>query len=244
MKFSPLTDTIGAEVEDCDLNDLTYDKFSDISGALWKYLVLLFRGQKIGDESQLNLNERFGSLDFTPERLIRGEIRIFGSPYMEVVSNILEEGRPIGALGNHELVWHSDMSFLKRPYGVSILRSVELPPSGGHTSFANMFHALDTMPSSLRRGVEGRSTIQDGFLDTESGEWRPAPTDTNQIVDGQYDGTPAIHPIVRTHPETQRQFVYLGRRPRSSVVGLQEEHSKTLLNELWNHATRPEFIWT
>ena len=244
MKFSPMTDTIGADVEDCDLNDLIHDKFSDIRDALWKHLVLRFRGQKFGDEAQLNLNARFGNLDFTPERLIRGEIRISDSPYMEVVSNIFEDGRPIGALGNHELVWHSDMSFLKRPYGVSILRSVELPPSGGDTSFANMLHALDTMPSSLRRGVEGRSTIQDGFLDTKSGEWRGTLTDNNQIVEGQYDGTPAIHPIVRTHPETQRQYVYLGRRPRSSVVDFQEADSKTLLDELWKHATRSEFTWT
>lgn len=195
-----MTDTIGADVEDCDLNDLIHDKFSDIRDALWKHLVLRFRGQKFGDEAQLNLNARFGNLDFTPERLIRGEIRISDSPYMEIVSNIFEDGRPIGALGNHELVWHSDMSFLKRPYGVSILRSVELPPSGGDTSFANMFHALDSMPTSLRRDVEGRSTIQDGFLDTKSGEWRGTLTDNDQIVEGQYDGTPAIHPIVRTLP--------------------------------------------
>ena len=244
MKFSPMTDTIGADVEDCDLNDLIHDKFSDIRDALWKHLVLRFRGQKFGDEAQLNLNARFGNLDFTPERLIRGEIRISDSPYMEVVSNILEDGRAIGALGNHELVWHSDMSFLKWPYGVSILRSVELPPSGGDTSFANMFHALDYMPTSPRREVEGRSTIQDGFLDTKSGEWRGTLTDNNQFVEGQYDGTPAIHPIVRTHPETQRQYVYLGRRPRSSVAGLQEADNKTLLDDLWTHATRPGFTWT
>lgn len=243
-EISPLGDQIGAEVEGFDLNNVTDKGFAEIRDALWQHLVLRFRGQDFQDEAHLALNARFGQLDYTPEKLIRGEDRIPGQPYMEVVSNIVTDGKKLGALGNHELVWHSDMSFLKRPYGVSILRSIELPSDGGDTSFANMFAALDAMPRELRARIEGRSTSQDGFLDTKEGNMTGEVGAEPERVENQYDGTPGVHPLVRTHPETGRKYLYLGRRPRSSIVGLSEQESEALLDQLWAHATQPQFTWT
>lgn len=244
MRFIPTSKEIGADVDGCDLTALDNDDFDLIEAALWKHLVLRFRHQDLDDETHLALNARFGDLDYTPERLIRGAVRIPGSPYMEVVSNVVEDDKPVGALGNHELVWHSDMSFLKRPYGVSILRSIELPPVGGNTSFANMFRALETLPADLRAQAENHSTSQDGFLDTRDGRRRNPPGEESEVVEGQYDGSPAIHPIIRTHPEIGEPYLYLGRRPRSSVVGLPEAESEQLLDALWEHATQSDLSWT
>lgn len=244
MKFSPLGQNIGADVEDFDLNDTTDLTFPIIRDALWEHLVLRFRKQTLEDEMHLSLNARFGPLDYPPEKLIRGEDRLSELPYMEVVSNIVEDGKRVGALGNHELVWHSDMSFLKRPYGVSILRAVELPPHGGKTSFSNMFKALQDIPNFLLEDINGRSTSQSGFLDSKEGVMRGKVSLASKRVANQYDGTPGVHPIVRTHPESGRQFLYLGRRPQSTVLGLTEHDSNELLDELWKHATQPQFTWT
>ena len=245
MKLSPLGQNIGAEVEDIDLNDVTDETFPGIRDALWEYRVLRFRGQNLEDEAHLGLNTRFGPLDYTPGRLIRGEDRIPESLHMEIVSNIVIEGnKSFGSLSNDELIWHSDMSFLKRPYGVSILRAVELPPAGGETSFSNMVRALEELPDDLRGQIDGRSTSQDGFLDSKDGAMVGEVTAEADRVENQYNGAPGIHPIVRTHSETGRQFLYLGRRPRSSVVDLPAAESEALLDALWAHATQPRFIWT
>lgn len=245
MEFSPLGEQIGAEVLDFDLNDVTDESFVEIRTALWDHLVLRFRGQNLDDDAHLALNARFGALDYSPGRLIRGEDRVPEQPKMEIVSNILIDGnKSYGSLASHELVWHSDMSFLKRPYGVSILRALELPSAGGDTNFSNMIKALEGISDDLRDQIDGRSTSQDGFLDSKEGAMQGEVSAEADRVENQYDGTPGVHPLVRTHPETGRKFLYLGRRPRSSVVGLSEADSEALLDALWAHATDPHFTWT
>ena len=243
LSIVPIGECIAADVVDFDLNTLTDDSFDVLREALWQHLVLRFRNQEFDDHAHLALNARFGDLDYTPPQLIGAPHREPDPPFMETVSNILEDGEAIGSLGNDELVWHSDMAFLKRPYGVSILRAVELPPAGGDTSFANMFRALETLPDDLRKAIDGRKSLQDGFLNDRTGN-KPRLDPNRPRVEGQYDGTGAEHPFIRTHPETGRHYLYLGRRPRSSVIGMAESDSVDLLDALWEHATKPELIWT
>lgn len=241
--FELLTPVIGADVSGIDLRELTAGQFDILRDALAEHLVLRFRGQEIDDLTQLDVNERFGALDFTPNHLFGGLPWNPELPHLETVSNIREDGKDVGSLGNDELVWHSDMSFLKRPYGISILRALELPNSGGNTSFINMYAALERLPNPLRDRIDGLSTLQDGFLTRDSAIPGELLTERPPI-DGEYDGSGAEHPLVRTHKETGRPFLYLGRRPRSSIVGLPAAESDALLDELWETAVSPDITWT
>jgi taurine dioxygenase len=140
--------------------------------------------------------------------------------------------------GDGEAVWHTDSSFYEVPPSASILYAVEIPPIGGNTSFANMYLAYETMSESLRERVKGR-TIKNDVVHNTGG----------QIRDGYEEGgdirfTPGpSHPIVRTHPETGYNTLYLGRRPYACVNGLSLEESERLLDELWAHATRAACTW-
>jgi taurine dioxygenase len=107
--------------------------------------------------------------------------------------------------------------------------------------FANMYLAYEELPRELRERVRGR-TIKHQASHTSTGQRRPGYQDI--ASDDPRDLPGAVHPIVRTHPETGRKALYLGRRFGSYVPPLSLEESEALLDELWDHATRPALAWT
>src|SRR5262249_53276401 len=114
----------------------------------------------------------------------------------------------------------------------------EIPTAGGDTSFASMAAALEAMPPVLRAAIEGRHAKHDSSY-TSAGELRKG-------MRSDIDATTApgaMHPIVRTHPETGRQGIYLGRRRNGLIVELPLEQSEAVLDEIWGFATRPEFTY-
>ena len=195
----------------------------------------------------MRFSRYFGDLDWAPiaaDRVkVPGEDRYIeiapeGRQYVMVISNVIEGGMPIGQLGAYEAIWHTDMSYIELPPSASALYSLEVPPSGGDTGFCNMYLAYDTLPSDLRRRIEGRMCRHDASRNS-AGELRrgfvdaPDPTQT----------VGAEHPIVRTHPVTGRKALFLGRRRNAYVVGLTLEESEALLDALWEHCTKPQFAW-
>ena len=138
-----------------------------------------------------------------------------------MISNVIENGVAIGALGAGEASWHTDMSFLPDPPLGSVLYSLEVPPSGGDTWFLNMVMAYQALPADLRARVDGLSLKHDsttnsgGFL--RHGYERPTDLATSP-------GT--VHPLVITHPESGDRALYLGRRLNAYVVGLPIEEGK------------------
>ncbi|HUD52156.1 TauD/TfdA dioxygenase family protein, partial [Parvibaculum sp.] len=148
-------------------------------------------------------------------------------------------GKPIGALGDKEAEWHTDMSYVEEPPMASVLYSLEIPSKGGDTSFANMYKAYEALPAALKRAVEGRIVNHDSST-TSVGELRAgagAVTDV-RLAPG------AKHPMVRTHPVTGGKALYLGRRLNAYVEGLALDESERLLDALWAHCAKPEFSWT
>ncbi|MFN9127199.1 MAG: TauD/TfdA dioxygenase family protein, partial [bacterium] len=120
-----------------------------------------------------------------------------------------------------------------------ILHSIEVPASGGNTGFNNMYLAYETLPPSLRARVDGLMLKHDATIDAAGyvrKHFKDAPDDL-RISPG------AVHPLVRTHPETGRNCLFLGRRAKSYLMGLTVEDSEALLDELWAHATRAELEW-
>ena len=228
---------IGAEVRCGDVRDLDDDTFRTVYQAILDHLVILIRGQALTDPELIAFGRRFGTLDFAPLAKT-GREKERPHPEIIVVSNVMENGVPIGVLRDAEVVWHSDNSYRDRPLSYSALYALEIPPTGGETGYVNMYHALETLPAELRRRIEGL-TLKHDLTYNSAGDLREG---FQPVSDVRAAPGPS-HPIVRTHPETGFDALYLGRRPNAYINGLPVEESENLLNLLWAHATRPEHQW-
>jgi len=237
VEVIPTGAALGAEMRGVDLARLDDATFAAIHRAWLDNLVLLFRGQKLGDEDLIAFSRRLGELDWAPI-MENGRRFVEGHPEIYVVSNVVENGVAIGSLGAGEAVWHTDMSYLADPPKASMLYAIEIPPDGGDTGFCNMYKALEAMPERLRRRVEGLTLKHDGTYNS-GGYVRAGVTATDDPR--RSPGT--SHPIICTHPETGRRVLYLGRRRNAYIDGLEIAESEALLDELWSYATRPELAW-
>ncbi|MEO5671085.1 MAG: TauD/TfdA family dioxygenase [Ramlibacter sp.] len=230
---------LGAEVSGVDLSQPVTAKSLDIISEAWgQHLVLLFRGQTLTDPQLITFSRKLGDLDLCPPNDL-GRTHIEEFPEIVVVSNAVVNGRKLGSLGNYESHWHTDMSFAQVPPRASLLHSLAVPPTGGDTQFNNMYMALETMPPSLRKEIEGLYVVHDSSFDS-AGTLRKGQPD---VTDAR-EAPGARHPLVRVHPRTGRQALFLGRRRNAYLIGLPLEQSEALLDRLWQHAMQPEFIWT
>lgn len=235
----PIDAALGAEVSCGDLRQVSTAQFAQIRQAWLDHLVLVFRGQSLSDEELVALGARFGEPDDTyrPQPTDQpGQPR--ENRALTIVSNVIENGKPIGALSNVDLVWHTDMSYIEVPPDASLLYAVEVPPAGGETGFCNMYRALETLPDDIRARLDGL-TIKHDATHNSGGFLRKGfdpPTDVSRSPGPS-------HPAIRTHPETGCDALFLGRRPYSYAQGLPVPESEALLDRLWAHAAKPEFAW-
>lgn len=240
----PTGGPLGADVHGVDLSQPVEDAaFRKILQAWNEHLVLRFSGQRIDDHALMKFSARFGELDRVPIASASIDSTSFGIPpeaaeWVNVISSIKREGKPVGMLGSYELVWHTDMSYNPIPPRASLLYALEVPPDGGNTGFLNMYMAYETLPADLKRAVEGRVCTHDASHNS-AGELRQGFQRTLDVRK-----TPgAVHPLVRRHPVTGRKALFLGRRPRAYIHGLPVEESEELLDALWAHATQECFAW-
>ena len=239
IQIQPLPGPLGAEISGIDVTQpLDAATVSAIKAAWHAHLVLVFRDQAVSDEALVAFSGNFGALERAPipEKLRGGATHVPQLPEVAVVSNVVENGVAIGALGDGELVWHNDMTYLPNPPPASVLCAVELPASGGDTWFCNMVRAYETLPAELRRRISGLSANHDSSY-TSAGTLRKG---FDAVADVS-KAPGARHPLALRHPETGRTALYLGRRKNGYVVGLPVEESEALLDALWAHASKPEF---
>jgi taurine dioxygenase len=227
---------LGAEVSGIDLSKpLARSEVTAIENAWRDRLVVMFRRQKLSDPELIAFSKNFGELD-PPGPNPYGESFNKEHPELNVISNVVENGKPIGNLGDGEAVWHADMTYVEVPPKAAVLHSLEIPPSGGNTYFANMFAGYQTLPAHLKKACEGKIAVHDASTNS-AGMLRKGykkVTDVREVVG-------AHHPLVRTEPNTGRKALFLGRRSNSYVIGLEVAESEALLDALWAHATQPRF---
>ncbi|MFM9980737.1 MAG: TauD/TfdA dioxygenase family protein [Burkholderiales bacterium] len=229
---------LGAEIGGVDVS-LPLDKATlrEIFDAWLRHQVLVFRNQTLDDAALVAFSARFGKLEKAPiaEKAV-GVVHVPRLPEVTVVSNVVEGGVPLGALGDGELSWHSDMTYLPTPPPASILYGVEVPPVGADTWFNTMYLAYETLPAGLKTRIAGlRSNHTSSY--TSAGTLRKGFADVTDPTSAP--GT--LHPLVIEHPETHRKALYLGRRLHGYVEGLSLSESESLLEQLWLHATKEEF---
>lgn len=234
----PTGGRLGADVIGVDFERKLSDNEVRLIESAWHdHLVLRFRGRTLTNEQLMAFSAYFGTLDPAPLGSANPKER-GQTGFVTVVSNVVVDGRSIGALGNYEAFWHTDMSYNEKPPIGSLLHALEVPPTGGDTGFANMYLAYEKLPLALKNQVDGLPCIHDASRNS-AGELRKG---HQEITDPR--ATPgAIHPLAITHPATGRRALYLGRRKNAYVPGLDLANSEALLDELWAHATRPEFTW-
>jgi taurine dioxygenase len=234
----PTGAALGAEIRGVDLRQpVLSDVFAAIESAWYRHLVILFRGQQLADVNLVAFCRCFGELHLAPHHEY-GKNAEGLPPEVELISNILRDDRPIGALGTGEATWHTDMSMFEEPASATMLYAEQIPPQGGNTCFANLYAAYEALTPALRALVAGRRSIHD-ISYTATGQVRIG----YQPVMDKTHMPGAQHPIVRTHPVTGRKSLYLGREGYGYVLGLPVEESDRVLAEIWRHMTRPEFVW-
>lgn len=229
---------LGAEIRGLDLRTIDATRFAAVEQAWLDNLVLLFRDQQLSDADLIAFSGRLGELDHAPVQET-GRRFVGGMPELYIVSNVVENGQPIGSLGNGEAVWHTDMSYTEQPPKASALYALEVPPTGGNTSFVNMYAVYDALPDALKQRIAGLRVKHDGTYNS-GGFVRQGviPSDDPREAPG------ALHPIVYTHPETGRPALYLGRRRNAYVEGLDLAESEALLDALWAQVDTSPFTWT
>ncbi|MGA2409492.1 MAG: TauD/TfdA family dioxygenase [Candidatus Binataceae bacterium] len=219
-KLSP---AIGAELIDADLLAVLSDEgLAAIRQALLDNLVIFFRNQNLTPGLQKAAGQRFGKLHIHPAPL--GVVE--GHPEVLAIKTD-ENSRKIAGED-----WHSDVSCDDEPPMGTILYVKEVPPVGGDTLFASMYAAYEALSDSMRRLLNGLTAIHDGARNYEG----------RQPVAGQGSSFPhAEHPVVRTHPETGRQALYINRMFTTRVVQLKPNESDALLQMLFRHIENPVF---
>jgi len=233
----PTNGALGVEIRGADLKNLSEQDFAALHRAWLDHLVVLCRGQQLSDDDLIAFSRRFGELDWAPIQET-GRRFVEGYPEIYVVSNVIENGVPIGSLGAGEATWHTDMSYLDSPPKASMLYALEIPSTGGNTYFCNMYRAYEGLPAPLRERIAGRTLKHDGTYNS-GGYVRQGVTP----VDDPLTSPGVYHPLVCRHPETGKQCLYLGRRRNAYIGGLPLEESEALLDELWSYATRDDMVW-
>src|SRR6266700_2577865 len=215
---------LGAEISGLDLSKpIAPNEVRTIEDVWRERLVVVFHDQKLLDPQLIAFSKNFGELD-PPGPNPYGEPFLKDHPELNVISNVVENGKPIGNLGDGEAVWHADMTYVDVPPKAAMLHSLEIPPAGGDTYFANMFAAYETLPADLKQAAAGKIAVHDASTNS-AGMLRKGykqVTDVREVVG-------ARHPLVRTEPKTGRKALFLGRRPNAYVIGLDVPESEALL---------------
>jgi taurine dioxygenase len=238
MEVRNLDAVLGAEVAGVDLaRPLAAPEVDAIEIAWRERLVVVFHGQTLSDPQLIAFSGHFGELD-PPGPNPYGAPFLKDHPELNVISNVVENGKPIGNLGDGEAVWHADMTYVEVPPKAAVLHALEVPPpeAGGNTYFANMFAAYETLPADLKTAVEGKAAVHDASRNS-AGLLRKGYRDITDVR----ETVGAHHPLVRTDAKTGRKALFLGRRPNAYVLGLPVAESEALLDALWAHATEPRF---
>jgi taurine dioxygenase len=229
--------TLGSEILGLDLSKpLAPAARTAIEDALDTHLVVLARDQHLSDPELIAFSRNFGELDPSGPNPY-GEPFNKEFPEINVISNVMENGRPIGGLGAGEAVWHADMTYTDIPPKAAILHALEIPEGGGgNTYFADMYAAYEALPADLKTAIAGKLAVHDASRNS-AGSLRKGYAEVRDVR----ETVGAHHPLVRTESATGRRALFLGRRRNSYVVGLEIAESEALLDRLWAHATQKRF---
>lgn len=234
LQINKLAYGLGAEAIGLDARQpLTSGDVAALRRCWLEHIVLVFRDQDLTLAQQIAFSRHFGELEVQPQRH-------FQHPeYPEIfeVTNRIIDGRksPSAEVGRD---WHSDGAFTLRPPTGSLLRCEQLPDVGGDTWFNNMYLAFEALSAELKRLVRTLRVVND-LAKVKGIHARGA----GVVADHLRDNPPVVQPMVRVHPETGREALYLNETVTRRIDGMTDDESRGLLEYLFRHSVRPEFTY-
>ncbi len=235
LRIDPLSAATGAACIGVDLKHLRPGEWERMLEAYHRFSLLVVRDQLLPKADQIAFSKRFGELELP----IRKDY--VGKDYAElhVVTNVGTDGKPNNTKGLENpgnFFWHTDASYMRKPASTTLLYAIEIPETGGDTNFANMHAAYDALSASMKERIGALRAVHSWEQSRFNSGSRLASEEEKQLA------PPVAHPLVRTHPDTGRKGLYLGNHT-SHIEGMDVEQGRTLLRELLEHATQPQFVY-
>lgn len=238
LSVEPAAPALGAVVRDLDIGSpLAAPERAALAEALDRHAVLVFRGVDLSPRALVDFTRCFGE----PERHVISQFALPDEPDVFVVSNLKEDGKPKGAIRAGQY-WHSDLSYAATPTLASILHARQVPTVGGDTLFASQSAAYDALSAAMRERLAPLRAVHDYTLAYETFFSRFP--DRPPLSEAERAKVPPVeHPVVRTHPGTGRKALFVNPGFTRRIVGFSEDESHALLDFLFTHAVRDEFIY-
>src|SRR3984885_367813 len=231
-KFSvqTLTPTIGAVIQGADLSrQLDDEEVAGIRAALLRHKVIFFEDQHITPVQHRDFAARFGKLHTHP--LYPG---VPEAPEMFVLDNHASNPTDNDA-------WHTDVTFIETPPLGAILYAKLLPAAGGDTCWANRQAAYEGLSKPLQRFLAELDAVHDFNRGFPQGGQVAKQAGKEKAGKALEEHPPVIHPVVRTHPETGADGLFVNYGFTDRIKGLRRNESEALLNMLFVHIQKPEF---
>jgi taurine dioxygenase len=247
IEFTPYP--LGHEIKDIDVRNLDDGDFDELQAIYDRYGVIVIRGQSLDPQEQIAFSKRFGPL----ERFVWEEYNMRDFPEIFVLSNIVEDGKPLG-LDNGGRYWHSDMWITEQPPRGSMLCAIEVPHADdgkplGSTWFASTADAYDTLPDELKIKIENLSAVFSSKAFSDFVGYNK-PADDQDVhaanlakAQAQTKDVLITHKMVRRHPRTGRKCLYVVEGAITHIVGLDPQESRALLDTLMNHVIRAGVVY-
>ena len=227
---------IGAFVEDASLADLDQQSFQTLRDLVHDRSVVTVRRQGLSQSEQVAFARRFGDL----QKIFIKEATALEYPELFFVSNVTENGRPIGSVDAGQF-WHTDGAYLPEPHSLSMLYAIEVPVKNGvalgDTVFAGMAAAHDGLPAGVARRIDGLRAVHSLLhrYGTKAG--------AADMARRAEEFPPVSHPLVVRHPVTGRKCLYVSEGYTTHIEGLPKEESDSLLEMLCAHVTSDRFLY-
>ena len=228
-----LAPDIGAEIRGLDLRrPLDAVTFQNVERVWLDRGVLLFRNQDLTEEEQVRFASGFGELGRVINK--HGGVTLTRHPSVMLVSNIRQDGMPIGALPDGEMYFHSDQCYVERPCKATFLYAMEIPSVGGNTLFASTTAAYEALAPEMQARLAGLKAMN-------VYDYGGAPTERSAALS---ENAPRFaHPVVRTHPDTRRRALFVNRLMTQYIEGMVPEESDRLLRQIFDHQEQRRFVY-
>jgi taurine dioxygenase len=236
LSLKPLSPACGLEISGLDLRQpVDAVTANAIRKAFDENIVVVFRQQDLSEENQLRAAEIFGKVALRKKPVSGpGPGGDFDTPFM-LVTNIVEDGKAIGAFGDGEMWFHHDTSYYPEPHRATLLYAMKLTTSGGETSFSNMYKAYEMIPRALRDRLEGKKVLQ--MHDYKRRE--RIDVDSADLSRIRHH----VQPLFITHPATGRKALYVSRLMSARIEGFSRTESEEILEQLFDISEDPSIVY-
>ena len=234
FELRPISDAIGVEVIGIDLRQpLKHEVVKEIEQAWYEHLIVLVRDQDLTLDQQHSYASNFGKVAVRSQSSATEHEKKTSNTLM-LITNVRENGKPIGTLPDGEMMFHSDTPYYERPLKATLLYAIDIPSRGGNTLFSNSYRAAETLPDDLKTRIGNRKALHIYDYGNQN------------KTDDSYDKSihpHFAHPVFRRHPETGRSALFVSELMTEEILGVSQQESKELLKILFEHQRKQEFIY-